>query len=310
MRRCVRLLPALVFFLLLPLQSRAAEFSCPFPVAEAEHLLSRWFEDSGFTLSRRSAEAGVSFEALRGGERWVVVLKPESALACRIDAQYTRNGRTEESGPRQLGAYLDSYGKGIASSSGTENHGGVPAAVLRHAGTIVCIDAHAKGRRVQFSGFVIEPGDRVLSTAHDLEGVESVSVSPDGISRFRGRVAGADFHRDLSLILTEQAFTPAVDPARGRVRPDRGERVFFVGCPLGDHGRIVGGVVEGPPVRSEGLPYWRIDMEVPSGSSGSPVFDRAGRLVGVVKGRYRGTDSTGFVIPLETVTEFLKQAEP
>ena len=40
----------------------------------------------------------------------------------------------------------------------------------------------------------------------------------------------------------------------------------------------------------------------------SPVslsLDENGSLVGVVKGRYRGSDAIGFLIPIETVIEFL-----
>jgi serine protease Do len=295
----------LVLFLMLPLQGLAATLSCPFPVAEAEHVLSRWFTDSGFVLSRSARDAGVALEARRGGESWTVAVKPHSPLACRLDVQYSRDGRSEEKGVRQLSAYLDAYRKGAVLTKVTGNYGGVPAAVFRHVGAIVCIEAQGNGKRVQFSGFVTEPGDRVLSTAHDLEGVEFVSVNLDGVKRFPGRVVRADFHRDLSLITLGSAHVPAVDPGRGRMRPDRGERVYAVGCPLGDHGRIVSGLVEEPSVQSDGLPFWLIDMEVSGGSSGSPVFDGEGRLVGVVKGRYRGTDSTGFVMPLHTISEFL-----
>jgi serine protease Do len=48
-------------------------------------------------------------------------------------------------------------------------------------------------------------------------------------------------------------------------------------------------------------------METPPGSSGSPVFDREGKMVAMIKGRYRGTHSTGFLIPLETVVKFLNE---
>jgi serine protease Do len=47
-------------------------------------------------------------------------------------------------------------------------------------------------------------------------------------------------------------------------------------------------------------------MEIYPGSSGSPVFDGEGNLVAVVKGRHRGTDSVGFLIPFETIVEFAK----
>jgi len=48
-------------------------------------------------------------------------------------------------------------------------------------------------------------------------------------------------------------------------------------------------------------------MEILPGNSGSPVFNGAGDLIGVVKGRYRGTDDVGFMIPLDTITEFLRK---
>jgi serine protease Do len=49
-------------------------------------------------------------------------------------------------------------------------------------------------------------------------------------------------------------------------------------------------------------------METLPGSSGGPVFDGDGRLVGVVKGRYRGTESKGFVIPARTIVDFLEES--
>ena len=65
------------------------------------------------------------------------------------------------------------------------------------------------------------------------------------------------------------------------------------------------GIVEGPPAMVNGQPLWQVNMEVLPGSSGSPVFDQDGRLVGVVKGRYRGTETRGFLIPIDTILEFL-----
>jgi serine protease Do len=55
------------------------------------------------------------------------------------------------------------------------------------------------------------------------------------------------------------------------------------------------------------LTYWQVNMEIHPGSSGSPVFDVQGNLVGIVKGRYRGTKSIGFLIPLETIIAFVKE---
>ena len=53
-------------------------------------------------------------------------------------------------------------------------------------------------------------------------------------------------------------------------------------------------------------PLWQVTMETLPGSSGSPVFDTAGRLVAMVRGRYRGTESVGFLTPWDTMKEFLQ----
>jgi len=46
-------------------------------------------------------------------------------------------------------------------------------------------------------------------------------------------------------------------------------------------------------------------MNIYPGSSGSPVFDARGQLVAMVKGRYRGTTTVGFLTPLEAIITFL-----
>jgi serine protease Do len=61
------------------------------------------------------------------------------------------------------------------------------------------------------------------------------------------------------------------------------------------------------PKRVEDLILWQVQMKIYPGSSGSPVFDGMGKLVGIVTGRYRGTDSVGFLIPFGTLMEFLKE---
>ena len=46
-------------------------------------------------------------------------------------------------------------------------------------------------------------------------------------------------------------------------------------------------------------------MTIHPGSSGSPVFDAQGQLVAMIKGRFRGNSTVGFLTPLETIIEFL-----
>ena len=78
-------------------------------------------------------------------------------------------------------------------------------------------------------------------------------------------------------------------------------------CPINPGGKVYSGIINSPPRRVKDLMLWQVDMTIHLGSSGSPVFDINGNLVAVVKGRYRGTDSIGFLIPFETLLAFLEE---
>ena len=129
-------------------------------------------------------------------------------------------------------------------------------------------------------------------------------ITKDG-RRFQGRVTKVDHLRDLALI--QAGFKPgiSISPAKGRLSLDRGETIYATGCPQGALDTVYVGTVNSPPRLANAMPLWQVSMTVLPGSSGSPVFDGQGNLVGVIKGRYRGTDSVGFLIPVSTVLEFL-----
>jgi S1-C subfamily serine protease len=84
-----------------------------------------------------------------------------------------------------------------------------------------------------------------------------------------------------------------------------GEKVYSMVCPAHNHEMVRTGVVDEPPAMVNGQPLWQVNMGVAPGDSGGPVFDSNGRLVGVVKGRFRGGWSRGFLIPTNTLREFL-----
>ena len=86
---------------------------------------------------------------------------------------------------------------------------------------------------------------------------------------------------------------------------DMGERVFSIGCPNNLQGTLSPGIINGPPRLVNDQPLWQVEMNIYPGSSGSPVFDARGQLVAMIKGRYRGTTTVGFLTPLEAIITFV-----
>jgi serine protease Do len=96
----------------------------------------------------------------------------------------------------------------------------------------------------------------------------------------------------------------------GRNLLENGETVYSVGCPGNQPGQLSSGIVDGPPRRLKNRLLWQVIMRIDPGSSGSPVFDDRGRLVAMVKGRFRGSSTVGFLTPLDTIMDFLLKRRP
>ena len=65
------------------------------------------------------------------------------------------------------------------------------------------------------------------------------------------------------------------------------------------------GIVSNPRQKVDGLNYLQTDAAVNPGSSGGPIFNQLGHVVGVVvlKGNI---ERAGFAVPFNRVVEFLK----
>jgi serine protease Do len=139
-----------------------------------------------------------------------------------------------------------------------------------------------------------------------LKDCHDVNVTLYDGREVRGRVVKIDLRRDMTLIGIDSTLDTQISLAGGKMLIGMGERVYSIGCPANLNGSVFSGVMNGPQRRANDQVYWQVNMKIYPGSSGSPVFDFMGNLVAVVKGRYRGTDSVVFLIPLGTIIEFVE----
>jgi serine protease Do len=281
----------------------------PLPLAEMEEVISSWLVNSGFAVRRSSSEAGkIIFYAARAEDDWQILLKQQSALATQVEVLL---GAEDQAGhmPRELWDHISAYIKHPSDERGIELEGSnqdVPAAILSRIESVVCIREKTEDSEVQCSGFIVDDEGLILCTAHDLKDRLEVTVSFYDGSEVKGRVVKRDTHRDLALIRIGARLNAHIPLAGGRALIGMGERLYSIGCPVNLIGTVFAGAMNGPQRRTDDQIFWQVNMKIYPGSSGSPVFDVMGNLVAVVKGRYRGTDSVGFLIPLATVLEFVK----
>jgi serine protease Do len=133
------------------------------------------------------------------------------------------------------------------------------------------------------SGVVVGPG-LVVTNAHNIRGQEVVVAFADG-RRVEGHPAGVDVDGDLAVVAVDTGDAPVLLIAGGTVR--MGDAVLALANPGGRGVRVSVGFVSALGVAFRGPGGRRLEgalehtAPLARGSSGGPVVDVEGRLVGI-----------------------------
>ncbi|TFG37389.1 MAG: serine protease [Desulfobacterales bacterium] len=246
-----------------------------------------------------------TLEAGSGGDTWHIFLQPSSPLATLLQAD-SEDSQSPAANLAELEKYILSYLNSFQPEADRPQPD-MPAPVKAQLEAVICIRADQEHESDQFSGFMVDGQGLILSTAHGLKNTREAVVTLFDGRQYQARLLKKDLARDLALLRID--FQPAVFIpllSEGRNILKIGERLYAVGCPQNEGVTVYSGTIDGPPRRANNLPLWQIDMPISPGSSGSPVFDAQGNVVAVVKGKFRGDDKVGFMIPFETIIDFLQ----
>ncbi|MEM1239622.1 MAG: trypsin-like peptidase domain-containing protein [Cyanobacteria bacterium P01_H01_bin.26] len=158
------------------------------------------------------------------------------------------------------------------------------------------------------SGSIITPEGLVLTNAHVVGGASQVSIRLADGRQFSGRVVGyAEDSLDLAAVQIEgdgDTF-PVVPLANGMAQV--GQQAFAIGNPFGLQGTFTVGIVSRiDPERG----LVQTDAAINPGSSGGPLLNRRGELIGVntsifTIGENAGSIGIGFAIATPQVIPFI-----
>ena len=162
------------------------------------------------------------------------------------------------------------------------------------------------------SGVVVNVDGEVLTALHVVDGAAEIRVSFADGTRTTAVVTDSDPNRDVAVLAPytlPNLIVPATIGASSSVRV--GDEVFAVGNPLGLVGSMSAGVVSGLgrdfklAGREQSLrSLIQFDAAVNPGSSGGPLLDRRGQVIGIVTGLVNPTDQEvfigiGFAVPID-----------
>jgi S1-C subfamily serine protease len=182
--------------------------------------------------------------------------------------------------------------------------------------SVVHIEAIVKfnDRRSQVtgSGLIVDTDGNILTNEHVVAKAQKVTVTIPGLKKkYPARVIGVDRQTDVALLrIRPDVSLPTV--TFGSAEDLRvGQWVLAIGNPYGLDGTVSFGIVsakgrnlEVPRLLND---FIQTDAMIDRGSSGGPLVDLGGRVVGVnSRGKGRGI---GFTIPIETALEVMEQLQ-
>ena len=166
--------------------------------------------------------------------------------------------------------------------------------------------------RGQGSGFIVSTDGLVLTNAHVVRDAKEVTVKLQDRTEHRARVLGIDRATDIAVLKIDATGLPAVvlgDPSQVRV----GDYVLAIGAPFGFEQSATQGIVSAKGRALPGdsrVPFIQTDAAVNPGNSGGPLFDGAGRVIGINSQIYSssgGFQGLAFAIPIDVAMRIKDQ---
>ncbi len=130
------------------------------------------------------------------------------------------------------------------------------------------------------SGFLVSDDGLVVTNHHVIDGATSAEITLKDGRRFdQTTVELSDSKHDLALLRVEGKDLPRM-PLAGPERLKPGARAIAIGSPLGLEFSVTDGIVSNTRNFS-GTTFLQMQTAIAPGSSGGPLFDDRGRVIGV-----------------------------
>jgi S1-C subfamily serine protease len=190
--------------------------------------------------------------------------------------------------------------QGLAQTQTTSSQV-IPKLVASARGTVVLLKTFDRHGRVLAlgSGFRVS-GGRYVTNAHVVEGASRVEIFDDA-----GALLGIARSADMLSTTVDLAVLPSVGPrspylSLAGAPPLVGEQVIVIGAPEGLTNTVSDGIVSA--VRKiESRHLLQITAPISPGSSGGPVLNTLGQVVGVSVSILREGQNLNFAVPVSDV---------
>lgn len=171
---------------------------------------------------------------------------------------------------------------------------------------VLLVSENERGEPISLgSGFFVQRG-LVATSNHVISHASRIYVkvlTPKSIYAVEG-IAGVDKERDLAILRVAGIGSPLPLGNVGEVAV--GDPVYAIGNPEGLEGTFSQGVVSA----LRGTTYIQITAPISAGSSGGPILNSRGEVIGIATAIFEGGQNLNFAIPVSHLSRLMSQLSP
>jgi serine protease Do len=162
------------------------------------------------------------------------------------------------------------------------------------------------------SGFIISQDGYILTNHHVVKDADEIVVKLTDRRELVAKLIGSDARTDIALLKVQASGLPVVNigsPNDLKV----GEWVLAIGSPFGFDQSVTAGIVSAKGRSLPGgnyVPFIQTDVAINPGNSGGPLFNMAGKVVGINSQIYSRTGcfmGLSFAIPMDVAMNVVDQ---
>lgn len=173
---------------------------------------------------------------------------------------------------------------------------------------VVCIEAmDNKGKiKESGSGCIVSSNGYILTDNHIIQGASKIRVILYNDTNYLvSKIIRTNEKVDLALLKIDASDLTSVtfeDPMKVFI----GEDIWNIGAPLNYRNTFASGVVGATNRIANQINMLQLSLPADKGSSGSPVFNQKGRVIGLIEGGAESVANITFAIPTSEIQTFLR----